>query len=420
VKTPIYPGWWQVAVAMVIQAVSAASIFTAYSLVVAPLKVEFEPSNMFLMLGITAVSLVSGLLSPPIGAAIDRISVRWLMLSGSGLIALGFLLLSISTAMIQVIIIYGVFMSVGSVLLGPIAASALLARWFSRRRGLALGLASSGAAIGGLLLPPLLQALIDGFEWRMSLRIYSCIIFLLTGPMIILLVRDRPSDWGPQVESERESAASLRQQAPAQKLSTASILRDSNFWLISLMLGTVFCGAMGVVSNLIQFVSDKGISASEGAVLLSIFSGANFAGKLLCAGIIDRVNLRLAMAVMLGVLGAGMFGFLQAEGYGVLVISSIICGVSGGAAVPIWGVILARVYGPDQIGKMMGAMSFVIMPFTLLSPPIFGWVFDQSGSYDNAFIGYLVLLAFAMMLLAQLHIDQPEPVDTHTLSESRI
>ena len=397
-----------------VQAVSAASIFTAYSLVVAPLKVEFEPSNMFLMLGITAVSLVSGLLSPPIGAAIDRIPIRWLMLFGAGLIALGFLFLSIATSMIQVIVIYGVFMSVGSVLLGPIAASALLARWFSRRRGLALGLASSGAAIGGLLLPPLLQVLIDAFEWRMSLRIYSCIIFLLTGPMIILLVRDRPSDWGPQVESELGSIVSLGQQAPAPKLSTANILRDSNFWLISLMLGTVFCGAMGVVSNLIQFVSDKGISASEGALLLSIFSGANFAGKLLCASIIDRVNLRLAMAVMLGVLGSGMFGFLQADGYGVLVASSIICGVSGGAAVPMWGVILARVYGPDQIGKMMGAMSFVIMPFTLLSPPIFGWVFDRTGSYDNAFIGYLVLLAFAMMLLSQLRIDQPEAVDTQT------
>jgi cyanate permease len=120
----------------------------------------------------------------------------------------------------------------------------------------------------------------------MSLRIYSCIIFLLIGPMIILLVRDRPSDRGPLVESELDSIVSLEQQAATPKLSTANILRNSNFWLISLMLGTVFCGAMGVVSNLIQFVSDKGISASEGALLLSIFSGANFAGKLLCASII--------------------------------------------------------------------------------------------------------------------------------------
>lgn len=403
-KTPVNPGWWQVAVAMMMQAVSTASIYTAYSVVAAPLKVEFEPSNMVLMLGITVVSLASGLLSPPLGAAIDRFSIRWLMLSGAGLVALGFLLLSISTSMTHVIIIYGLCMPAGAVLMGPIATSALLSRWFRRRRGMAMGLASSGAAIGGLLLPPVLQALIDGFEWRVALQIFSGIILLLTGPVIALLVIDRPGDRGLEIENNGDSAPAAEQSGPEHNIPLAQALRNPQFWLISLILGTMFCGPMGVISNLIQFVGDKGIDASKGAFLLSIFSAANFGGKLLSAAILDRVSLYLVIAVMMAVMGLGMFGLLQADDYRDLAVSCVICGIAAGAASPLWSMILARVYGPDRIGKMMGTMTLVIMPFTLFSPPIFGWVFDYTGSYDNAFIGYLGLLVFTMALSTQLRI----------------
>lgn len=403
-KTSIYPGWWQVAIAMLIQAISAGSIFTSYSLVAAPLKAEFEPSNMVLMLGITMVSLISGLCSPVIGAAIDRFSTRSLMLLGLGLVAVGFLLVSMATAMIQVIVVYAIFMAVGSVLLGPIASSTLLARWFTRRRGMAMSLAASGGAIGGLLLPPLLQGLIEGYEWRWALRLFAGGIFLVCGPLIYLLVIDRPADRNIQGEADGV-AESVALHADAS-LSMASVVRKPTFWLISLMMGTLFAGPMGVISNMIQLVSDKGVSAAQGAFLLSIFSGANFIGKLLCAGLIDRSSLRGAMAVMLMGMGCSMVGFLQADSYWSLLIASAVCGLSGGAASPVWSVMLARTYGAERLGKVMGLMTFIIMPFTLLSPPVFGRIFDQTGSYDNAFLGYMAMLVFALLMLTQLRIHR--------------
>ncbi len=404
-KTAIYPGWWQVAVATMIQAVSAASIFTAYSIVAAPLKAEFGPSNLVLMLGITVTTLASGVLSPPLGAALDKFSVRWLMFAASCLVSLGFLLMSFATSMVQVIIIYGAFMAASAVLLGPLAASTLLARWFSRRRGMAIGLAASGSAMGGLVLPPLLQWLIDTYEWREALRIFAAIIFVLTGPAIALLISDRPSDRGLTVENEPPSPAVSVDTAAAVTFSMASAIKDPKFWLIALLLGTVFCGPMAVVSNLIQFVTDKGVEASQGALLLSIISGAGFVGKLLSAALLDRLNLRLVMMAMLVVLALGMFLFLQANTFNLLALAAVFSGLSSGMGSPLWSVTIAKVYGPEQIGKMMGSMTMVIMPFTLCSPPIFGWVYDVTGSYDNAFIGYIVMLLFTLLLMTQLRLE---------------
>lgn len=402
-------GWWQVAVALIIQAISAASIFTAYSVVAAPLKAEFQPSHMVLMLGLTITSLASGMLSPPLGTAVDRFSIRKLMMVGSLLLTCGFFLLSFTTAMVQVVVIYGIFMATAVVLLGPIACSALLSRWFTQKRGLAMGLASSGGAVGGLLLPPLLQTLIDNYDWRLALQMFSALIFVCTFPLIYFVVRDCP----PEENKEEQLAAQPHaQSAPSgisptpQALTTKQILSDPTFWLISLMLGTIFCGPMGIVSNMLPFASTKGIDATQGALLLSVMSGAGFAGKLTWSSVIDSLSLRLAFTIMLGILGLSIIGAIYANTFALLFVAIAACGFSSGGAVPIWSLVLSRVYGPPRLGQVMGIMTFVIMPFTLFSPPIFGRVFDVTGSYTNALLGYFVLIIFAFLWLTQLRLPR--------------
>lgn len=406
-KKAIYPGWWQVAVVLVIQAVGAASIFTAYSIVVAPLNTEFQPSHATLMMGIMVVALLSGIISPLLGAAIDRFSLKHLMALGGTMLGLGFAALSFSTAMTQVIIIYAVFMSVAAVLLGPLSSSALLARWFNRRRGMAMGIAASGGAVGGLLLPPLLQLLIDGFEWRIALRIYAAIAFIVTAPVVLLLVANRPED--RNIEPEAPADASVSQVIPDQIMTTEfnvkQLFLQPRFWIISLVLGSLFCGPMGVVSNMVQFVGTKGIDASQAALLLAIFSGTNFAGKLLVASFIDRMHLRIVIAAMLFFTALSMLGFIFAGSFALLVGIVMLTGLATGGDVPMWSLLVSRIYGPQCIGKVMGIMTVIIMPFTMLAPPIFGWVFDMTHSYANALFGVFALLICSLLLLTQLNIN---------------
>jgi len=406
-KVSIFPGWWQVAVAMVILAVSAASIFTSYSIIAVQLQEAFEPSRMVLMLGVTVTVLAAGCLSPLLGTALDRYSIRTLMLLGSGFLVTGFLLLSLSTSMIQVLAIYILFMSTASVLIGPLATSTLLARWFSRRRGLAMGLAASGTAIGGLFIPPLLQIMIDSFEWRVALRVFSGVAFVLTMPLVALFIIDRPSDRNLQPDGDNNPTAVSDEGGHLQLASTAAVLRSANFWLISISLGVLFAGGMGIVSNLIPLVMEKNIDATRGALLLSIFSAAGFAGKLLAAAVVDRIDFRVTFASILTVLALGTFSLLQANSYAMLVVALAMIGVAGGGVLPFWSFIVAHLYGPANVGRVMGLMTFAITLFNLLSPPLFGLIFDKTGSYDYALIGYICLLVFTLLLLTQIRVVQP-------------
>ena len=210
----VFPGWWQVAVSLVLQAASSASVFTAYSIIAVPLEKTFEPSRMVLMLGIPAVVAATGVLSPVIGAAIDKFSIRLLMLAGTFILGLGFVLLSFASSMNQVLLIYLIPMAMSCVLTGPVAGSALLARWFNHRRGLAISIAAGGAAVGGLIVPPLLQYLIATFEWRAALQIFGVGVFAITAPLVALVVVSRPAERNLAAYGDVVTAGSST--APAQ------------------------------------------------------------------------------------------------------------------------------------------------------------------------------------------------------------
>jgi len=398
----VFHGWWLVATALVLQAASSASVFTAYSVIATPLQSAFAPSRMLLMMGVTVAALASGTLAPTLGAAIDRFSLRLLMLCGVVSLGSGFVLLSLVDSMAQVLLVYLLPLAVGCVLTGPLAGSALLARWFTRRRALALSIAASGGALGGLVIPPLLQFLIDTLEWRTALRLYGVGILLVTVPLVTWVVVSRPAERGLYPDGDREPPAEAIAGGHARVGSMLVFVRDANFWLIAVSLGLLLACPMGLLTNLLPLVGERGIAGAPGALLLSAFSAANFVGKLASGVIADRHDYRILLAAIAVVLCFGMFGYERSHGYLALGAFSVVLGLAQGAAVPLWSIILARVYGPDNMGRSMGLTSLFIMPFTLVAPPLFGRVYDVTGSYDTALLGCVVLLACVLPLVAMI------------------
>lgn len=405
-----YPGWWQVAVALIAQAVGTASVYTTYSIVVAPLSSEFQASATVLMLGMTIVSLLTGILSPFIGQAIDRFSLKYLMALGGVLLSIGFFSLSFAQSMTHVLLVYGLFMAASAVLLGPMAGSALLARWFSKRRGMAMSIAASGGAIGGFLLPPLLQWLIGDYEWRMALRIYAALVFVATVPVILLLLVNHPREKNVVVEGSEDlpNAGATATALPADDFSLKSAVAHPNFWLIAILQGCLYFGPVAVVSNMVQFVGTKGIDATQAALLLSLLSAANFIGKLICASVIDKLNMRTSVAVLVVATMAYMGGFLVADTYFLMAAMILVCGLVQGAVMPVWSLVISRVYCPQRFGKVMGLLAFILMPFTMAAPPVFGWIYDTTKSYDNGLLAVIALLVLSLLLLTQLKLNSTQ------------
>lgn len=393
--------WLQVFVAFWIQAIGIGSLLYAYGVVTLPLAEAFQPSRTMLMLGVAVMTLSAGLLSPWLGRTMDRGSLKWLMATGVIAIALGYLLLSFSGAMWQVPIIYALLMSIGYAILGPLAASTLLSRWFSQRRGLALGIAGAGTSFGGFCFPPLIQWFIELHEWRLALRLLAGIVLVSGLPVVLLLTRDRPET------PPAPSAPASKARATRRYDSYGAVLGDRNFWVIALAVGILFAVFTATVSNLAAFATDQGASASQAAQLMSLVAIMAIPGTLLFGALADRLDLRVALGLLMGLVVLGMLSFLGHPSPRMLQIGSVMVGIGGGGMIPVWGALLARTFGLLDYGRVMGMMNPLLMLFSLVAPVLAGLLRDLSGSYHTAFLTFAVPLGAAILLLPWIRFQRP-------------
>ena len=393
-------GWAQVIAALFIQGVSIGTVYYTYSLMAVSFGEAFQPSRMVLMLGVTCIMITSGIISPWAGAWLDRYSIRRLMLIGVLCLAGGYLALSFVTAMWQVLAIYGTLIAVATTLAGPLAASTLLARWFNQRRALALGIAAAGTSLGGFVFPPLLQWLVDGFEWRVGFQLLSLIILVSTVPWIVLLVIDHPAERGLHPDGAAMPISDALHEQQAQQFSTTrAFLQSRSFWVIALVAGVQTAVQTAMLANLVPLALDRGAIATQAALLLSLLASTSILGKLVFGVIGDRIDLRVAFAATLVAECFALSCFIVGDGYQWLVLGTVLLGLASGGMLPIWGGLVGRVFGPTNYGRAMGLMTPLITLLALTAPPLAGFTHDSTGSYLLAFSVFIAaMLSVALML----------------------
>lgn len=388
-----YFGWNVLCVGLIFQALIFGSVFFSYTLWVNQWIAD-ETLNASLgqsMWGITILTITQGLLAPFAGHAMDRTSIRALISTGALAAALGFALISRASAFWQIILIYGTLITVGTLLAGPLAAQTLAAKWFRARRGLAIGLSTVGTSLGGFVLVPVVAILYLNLGWR-SAHLVLAGTFLLIIPLVWSVVRNTPEQKG--VEPEPEHATSP-EHAAGQALplhTTASILRERNFWVMVVAFAPMVTAFGGVQQNLGPFARDIGIGDQQTSYLISIFSGVMIGGKVFFGAMADRYDQRMLYGLAVATLGVAMASMMTAPQFPGMVVICLLLGFAAGGFLPLLGAIVGSRFGPASFGQVMGLLG-PFMTISALGPLIAGRLREATGSYD------LVLLCFIAMLV---------------------
>lgn len=381
--------WQQVVACLILQSISAGAITSAYGVLAVPFMSDFGVNRMVVMLAVTVLLLMTAIFSPLAGKLLDQKSIRLLMVGGSFSIVVAFALLSFATAFSHILIIYALFMAAANILIGPLAASVLLSRWFDKDRGKALGIAAIGISVGGFLFPPVIHQLVAAFGWRQALQVLAGIVLVLT-LIACLLVRDRHA-----APPGGASAA-----AGVGALTTGALLSNREFWLMTIVFGVPLTGMMGLVTNLVPIARDRGIELATATLLISSLSLGSFAGKVAFAALADRLPSKAIL--IFGVCGffVGMSCYLAPQwGFGILAAGAAIVGFTNGGAVPLQVIVCASTFGLANVGRAVGLLNTAVLVAGLLAPPGFGMIYDKTGSYQTAFILYLVLAVFALCMV---------------------
>lgn len=397
---PFY-GWRLVGSGFVLQGLVTAAVSYSYGVVLAPIAGEFGASRLEMMWGITASTLVSSALSPFLGAAMDRQPLSRLALLGSFLIGSGYALLSLTNAIWQVVLVFASCMAPAMVLIGPTLVSTLLARWFSRRRGTAMGAAALGTSVFGLLVPLLLQSAIDAFGWRSALQGAGALMLLVTVPAA-WIIRDRPQAMGLGPDGDPPGAVHAASAAMQASATTRGIFSQLNFWMVAIVLGVLFSVYSAMMTNLVPLARDQGHAAELAAMLMSAIAGFGMIGKLAFGVLADRIDLRMGLAAAILLVIACLVLLMVDSRYPTMFVASSLLGLAAGGMLPVWGSLMAVLFGAMHYGRVMGLMNPVMMPVILIGSPFAGWSFDRSGSYLTALVAFAAVLLLALVALSRI------------------
>ena len=345
------------------------------------------------------------------GSLLDRFGARRVIPFGSVLVVIGLLASSQIGALWHLYICYSIVTAMGFCSIGFLSHSMLLPNWFSKKRGLAMGIAMAGIGVGMFAVVPATQALISHFGWRAAYCALAAIVLVVVIPINAILQRRNPEEIGELPDGEIKPILSSedpiqRDQNPLDPdpLLTGRTLRDTartgRFWLLSV---TFFFTAMAIQGTLIHQVAhvvDKGFSAEIGSFFFGLSGIMGSVGKILFGHLSDKLGREKAFAVSIGCAFLGVLSLMALQQkYGWLLYGyAIFFGLGYGSVAPIYPARAADLFHGPEFGKIYGLLAMAGGLGGALGAWLSGMIFDVTGSYHFPFVITLVILIVIVIL----------------------
>ncbi len=412
-RRPVFFGWYVVFAAVFIgfAAVGARNGFGAF---VIPMSDEFGWNRLTISIAAALGILLNGISQPFMGQIFDRTGGRKLILVSVLALGLLTLALALTTHVLFLIFVFGVAASLAQSGLSLTNTSALLSRWFHRKRGIAISINSTALSLGGLVMVPFAVYLMDATgSWRIAWLGLGAVL-LLALPVGWMFIRENPTQMGlrpdgdlapEETESKQRPA---RASGPLEASSWRDSLRSAPFWQMS---GAYFvCGATTFILSVhfIPYAQDRGASGGTAALIFAVMNGLNIVGALSAGYLSDKIggtkNWLTLVYVMRGL--AYLFLLLTPliDGMSIagLWIFACIAGFSWIATLPLTSSLTAEVYGLKAMGTISGITFMFHQIGGFASVTLAGWLYDVTGSYTVPFaiagslLGLAALSAFTI------------------------
>lgn len=393
-------GWFIVITAMVGAGLGVSSIGLYTSgLFIEPLEQASHWSRSWISSGSAAMTLGIALASPFAGRVVDRLGARSTAVASLLMLAGGYAILSLIP--LQIMTYVALFFVMG--LLGsastPLTFTKVVNTWFSRGRGLALGMTLTGSGTVGILTPLILGPVIAEYGWRSGYAAVAAVI-AAAAPLVWLGLRNPPA--------ARESG---HQPVALEGSSFRQAVRSPTLWIMTASFSLAALGIAGVIVHYIPILSSAGVSRID-ALQAASWLGVSVIVSRLCTGIaLDHL---FAPYVGASVFVAAGFGCLMLlfGGPEAYVAAGILISFAMGTEVDLVAYMVARHFGLKAYGQIFGLLFGLLLIGAGAGPLLFGVMFDAAGDYrislQAAFI--LIIAAAGLLLLLRRPAPDSEPL----------
>jgi sugar phosphate permease len=405
----IFYGWYLVAVCIV-SMMLIYGIRHSFAVFFSPILEEFRWSRGDIAMMMSLNILIYGFLAPIAGALADRWRPRVLIPGGIVVLGLAAAGCALATRLWHFYFLFGFLMSVGSAFSGwPIFAPALM-NWFTKRRGLVLGLGQMGGGLS-FAYSIFVEVAIRYLGWRHAFLALSFILTATLLPLVFLFFFYRPRDKGIAAYGSEDAGMPgaripgekrREEGAPAPQRGLKEVLQTRQLWflVVSYALCWGIAGYM-VMAHQVRFLQDKGFSSAFSASVFALLGTMIFCGQL-SAFLSDWLGREKTHTLAIGISIAGLAALLGIEDTSqvwLLYAFAVLFGYGGGLATPVTYAASADIFHGKHFGTVGGLLLGGMGVGSVLGPWLGGYLFDIFGSYKYAFVFCIVSLAFSTVFI---------------------
>jgi len=420
-KPPLFYGWIIVGVCFLCWLVADAFGFYTFGLFIGPIGRELGWSTVLVTGALTTRNLIAALLGPVVGHLIDRRYGARIVMS-TGVLAAGASVLAASRMQEpwHFYVFYGGIGALGMVGFGGLVTHTLIAKWFVRMRGRAMGMASMGVSVGGLLFVPLAHYLITHTGWRSALLTIGIIILLVAFVPVALFVRRSPEDMDLRPDGDAHVSPDPQAPVGADRVQSfaeeyswtlGEALRTKALWLVLVAFNIAGLSVSGVMIHFYPFLEARGIPATTGAAAMTVFALVCAAVKIPWGLVAERIPVRYCIVTVYAGCAAGLAILLHSQHTVFVFVYAVVYGVAIGGIIVLQEVLFANYFGRLFLGTIRG----VVMPVNLISmaggPTFAALLRDLTGNYTLAYTIFVVcfLLGTLFILLAKPPVPEVAP-----------
>ena len=338
------------------------------------------------------------IIGPLAGYFTDRYGTRRLVFIGFLILGIGF----VCFALVQTIFhFYAAFivLTLGAGFAGFLPLMGAINKWFVRKRATAMGLAQSGVALGGILVP-LLASAIDA-NWRLTCFVLAGVVWVLAFP-ISMAIRNSPEMYGQLPDGDLIEDQSDTSSGLDMELSAGEAIRTLAFWVISFTHALAAVVFLTLMIHAIPMIEGKGYTVVEASFIVTVFTVVGGIFQFVGGVIGDRVSKKWGIFCFVSLQALGVLGMALVNGYPALVAAAVIFGIGFGGRVPLLIAIRGDYFGREKFATIFGLSTIPMGIIQIFGPIGAGFMYDRLGSYTMAFLilfGVNIFAAFMILIV---------------------
>ncbi|MFC1957409.1 MFS transporter [Chloroflexota bacterium] len=407
-------GWWIVAAALGFTFIMAGTGFYSFGVLLKPVMNEFGWSRGAVSVAQSIYLLTAAFAGFVVAKLIERHSIRKIMLLGAIISGITWLLLSLTSSLWYLYIMYfinGLGLGGGA---GLIPVAIVTSNWFSKRKGTAMGIVTVGIALGAMIIAPLVGFIAEEFSWRISYLFMGLLVLIVDVPLALFLVKDRPSDMGLVPDGDDPSTVSgivsdISYDQPVPEVQSSWFKRPAVYWLcLSFVLAQ--SAEMATLIHEVSFITDMGFSATTAAVALGVTGGVGGIGKVVFGWLTDKISSRYVTALCFGIQLIGLLVLTQTRSMVMIWLFVALFGFGMGGMPTLLPLSVAELFGTVKFGVIYGFVHFIVIGVSSIGPPFAGFIYDTTGSYAFAFNVFVITYFISIIAIYFTWGVNPKPL----------